>query len=84
MWENPSPGSTFYCRPIKFIFCKDSNELVRDEKNTVSFQINNLVNFKSNVNSHEIEIQFEIKLTMLNGKIYNTLAENSASSRWYI
>lgn len=32
IWENPTPSSTMYCRPIKFMFKKESPSLVKDEQ----------------------------------------------------
>lgn len=43
LWKNPNPSSVLYCRPIKFIFVKESPTLVASEKNYMDIQINNLV-----------------------------------------
>lgn len=32
IWKNETPSSSLYCRPIKFIFCKESPLLVKNEK----------------------------------------------------
>ncbi|RVE50430.1 hypothetical protein evm_004967 [Chilo suppressalis] len=32
IWDNPKPSSTFYCRPIKFQFAKETTDLVKQEQ----------------------------------------------------
>lgn len=38
-WENPHPSSTRYCRPIKFLFAKETKNLTKQEINKMKEEI---------------------------------------------
>ena len=84
IWENPRPASTHYCRPIKFIFSKENKNLIKYEEAEIQGQISNLETYVIFINGHEIEINFSILFTMLDGSVCNTLTETNASSRCFI
>lgn len=42
VWENPHPSSTKYCRPIKFEFVKENDELIKREYAKIQNEINYL------------------------------------------
>lgn len=42
VWENPTPNSRIYCRPIKLMYKKESIQLVKDEVEQMETQIRNL------------------------------------------
>ncbi|GBM68083.1 hypothetical protein AVEN_66748-1 [Araneus ventricosus] len=42
IWKNPVPSSTKYCRPIKFIFAKESTDLITTEVEKIKHQIKEL------------------------------------------
>lgn len=46
VWQNPTPSSTRYCRPLKIEFIKESSEVSIAEKNRVTEEIGNLKNLK--------------------------------------
>lgn len=70
IWENPQPSSTKFCRPIKFEFIKESDEIIRREKGYIENKINNL--FPSYLNG-DIVVRHELLLTMIDGKASSML-----------
>lgn len=75
VWENPQPSSTKFCRPIKFEFIKESDEIIRREKGYIENKINNL--FPSHLNG-DIVVRHELLLTMIDGKACSSIAESSS------
>lgn len=71
IWQNPRPSSTMYCRPIKFIFSKESTELTISETNKVLEEINHLVPKVYEINGKEVFVKHEMLLTMIDGKECN-------------
>lgn len=75
LWQNPAPSSTNYCRPIGFIFAKETNELIKKESASLEEEIRNLV--------PTIVDNFDIKhvlyMTMIDGKI-STVVSNTSSA----
>lgn len=52
-WENPHPSSTRYCRPIKFLFIKETQSTSRREINAVQEEIEALEPFKYVINGNK-------------------------------
>lgn len=80
LWENLSPSSKDTCRPIKFIFAKETPELVCREVDDIKDQIAALlptVIRGSNV-SHKL------LMTMVDQKVINHLTGNKGLSSCYI
>lgn len=76
LWENPNPSSTSYCRPVKFEFIKESNELVKREEECMNDEISALV-----PTEHKgIKIFHELHMTMINGKIVTIVSDTPSSS----
>lgn len=84
IWQNPRPSSTMYCRPIKFIFSKESTDLTIRETNKVSEEINQLVPTACEVNGREVTVEHEMLLTMIDGKVCNALTDTLSSLRCYL
>lgn len=83
-WQNPRPSSTTYCRPMKFIFSKESTDLTVCETNVVLEEINGLQPTKSSVIGTEVSVKHELLFTMIDGKVCNALTETSSSQKCYI
>ena len=74
------PTSTRFCRAIKFIFSKETPELTVGETRKINEQINNLRNF-----SYEGKIIcFRLILTMVDGKVCQTLTNTKSTQSCYI
>uniref|UniRef100_A0A1Y1LT63 Uncharacterized protein n=1 Tax=Photinus pyralis TaxID=7054 RepID=A0A1Y1LT63_PHOPY len=76
IWENPKPSSTHYCRPIKFKFCKETAEYIKQEEAALNQEIENLIPTKWNA----IEISHELHMTMIDGKVATIITDTSAAS----
>lgn len=42
IWSNKRPSSTLYCRPVKFLFKQETEELIRQEDKEMKDAIDNL------------------------------------------
>lgn len=80
VWQNPSPSSPFYCRPIKLKFIKESPELVRQEISEIQEAIVNL--FPTEVDN--IKVHHKLILTMVDGKVCQALTNTPSASSCYI
>lgn len=78
LWENPCPSSTQYCRPIKFIYEKETSEVTRNEIEKLENEIIGLKSLDLNINNHTINISYKMLMTMVDGKIINTLTKSSS------
>lgn len=69
IWQNPRPSSTRFCRPIKFMFKKETKENTLIEVADVEKQIENLT--ATNVTDGDMELQINHKLifSMVDGKV---------------
>lgn len=44
IWQNPLPSSTKFCRPIKFMYKKETAESTKEEVKDIEELVNNLCN----------------------------------------
>ncbi|KAL0853167.1 hypothetical protein ABMA27_012926 [Loxostege sticticalis] len=75
IWNNPNPSSTFYCRPIKFQFAKETTEFVKQEQSAMEEEIRNL----TISNCGNFEVTHELHMTMIDGKV-TTIITNTPSA----
>ncbi|CAH2088755.1 unnamed protein product [Euphydryas editha] len=75
LWENPTPSSTNYCRPIGFKFSKETNDLIQEENASINEEICNLVP----TIVENLEIHHDLYMTMIDGKI-STVVSNTSSA----
>lgn len=83
-WKNPSPSSTMYCRPIKFIFSKESDILTQTETAAIQEQIQTLLATKYVIDNVEISVNHKLLLTMVDGKVCNALTGTRSTQTCYI
>jgi len=82
VWINPRPSSTLYCRPIKFIFQKETAELVRHEESMMSNTIGQLQTSEIELdNGRKCRVNFEMLFTMLDGSVSNILSNTNSTSK---
>ncbi|CAG4934584.1 unnamed protein product [Colias eurytheme] len=74
-WENDRPSSTFYCRPIRFKFMKESEQAVLLEKTDIDNEIEALEPFQL----QEVTVKHQLMMTMIDGKITSYISETSAA-----
>lgn len=84
LWQNPRPSSTRFCRPIRLQFIKESVSSTREEQKYIQNQIDSLSPFHTVVNGKNIEINYKLVFTMIDGKVKNAVTETDSSMRCYI
>lgn len=88
VWENPRPSSTRLCRPIKFLYIKETAMLIRQEVDVIRLEISNLKGFDVIIDSADkdsiINCKFRMYLTMLDGKAINSLTNTNSSQTCYL
>ncbi|KAF2891826.1 hypothetical protein ILUMI_14347 [Ignelater luminosus] len=80
LWENPRPSSTRFCRPIKFMYMKETTESIRKEVVKVRDEVAKLNPYEIHINDKLVPINFVLHLTMVDGKVINALTESSSQS----
>jgi hypothetical protein len=69
IWENPSPASPRFVRPLQLQFSKETKELVLDTKAKFQQQIKELQAIKTTIsNDVQVSIKSYFHLTMIDGK----------------
>lgn len=84
VWQNPVPSSPRYCRPIKIEFLKETANATKAEIQYIQDQIKNLVPFSDMVKGKCIKVNYNLALTMVDGKVCNAVADNAATQRCYL
>lgn len=80
LWQNPTPSSTKYCRPIKIIFHKETVDFTREEVSKIKSQIEELKPIYFEIEDSLYSIHSRLILTMIDGKICSTLANKSGQN----
>jgi hypothetical protein len=76
VWQNSRPSSTWYCRPIKFDFVKETEALIQLEVAAIKVEISNLNKFECKVADSTVFVRFDMNFTMIDGKVCNAVSEN--------
>lgn len=84
IWQNPRPSSPRFCRIIKFIYKKETDELIRNECGNIEKQIEELVPTQITFGNVNISLTHKLILTMIDGKVCNTLSENKSTQKCFI
>ena len=81
VWENPTPSSTRYCRPIRLQFLKETADSICEEKNVVEKQIESLIPFQTTFDELNVQIKYHLTFTMIDGKVKNAITETTSAMR---
>ena len=78
LWRNPIPSSPIFCRPIRLQYQKETPELIKTEHKYITDQISDITTDIINVQvndslSVDIEMEYNLRLTMVDGKAINAL-----------
>ena len=74
IWANPRPNSTLFCRPISFIFEKESKELTTATYVQLQKEVESLTpSIIQLTNDVTISVRHEIALTMIDGKVHSAI-----------
>jgi hypothetical protein len=76
LWENKCPNSTFFCRPLFFMFMAETKANVMNEMTRIESEINNLNKTVLNGKS----VSHTLHLTMIDGKITSILSGTATQS----
>jgi hypothetical protein len=74
LWKNSRPSSTKYCRPMKFLYLKETLKDIQVEVQKVQSEISNLTPFTC----EELRIDFQMLMSMVDGKVINALTSSSS------
>ncbi|PZC78080.1 hypothetical protein B5X24_HaOG202615 [Helicoverpa armigera] len=80
LWQNPTPSSPRYCRPIRIRFIKETTDVTNEEIDYIKSQITALT--KSEVNG--FSIKHKMLFTMIDGKVCNAATHTKSTMRCYI
>ena len=86
MWRNPKSSSTSYCRPLRFIYRKESKEVVLAEYESILASNKNIALSIVSVlledgTMKEVEVQHIVNLTIIDGKIQTIISTATNSYR---
>lgn len=84
IWKNTAPSSTRYCRPIKFVFAKETREFIRDEVSKIELQISAIIPTTVAIGEKDFNVKPTLVLCMIDGKVCSALSEYSSSQVCYI
>ena len=79
IWSNPKPSSTRTCRPIKFMYRKETPDLVRSEAKEIEDEIKELNPTVVHFNKLRFEVNHDLILSMIDGKVSQALTHTSSS-----
>ncbi|GBO14644.1 hypothetical protein AVEN_207351-1 [Araneus ventricosus] len=83
IWKNPVPSSIKYCRPIKFIFAKESTDLITAEVEKIKHQIKELEPTKIFFDL-EISVTPTLIICIVDGKVCNAVSSCSSTQTCYL
>lgn len=84
LWSNTKPSSTQYCRPLKLEFVKETDETSLKEKSHYETQIQQLKPLERVINARKILVEYELAMTMIDGKVCNAVTGTKSSLRCYL
>lgn len=83
IWQNPTPSSPRYCRPIRIRFVKESVDVINDEVNYMQTKIENLIETKIERNI-TISVKHTLLFTMIDSKVCNATTSTRSTMKCYI
>ena len=85
-WQNKTPSSTYFCRPVKLSFTKETSVLIKEEEQKMANLINNLESTVISLQNDEgaVTVCFEMCFTMVDGSVCSTLSGVSSNQTCYI
>ncbi|XP_043471258.1 uncharacterized protein LOC122504283 [Leptopilina heterotoma] len=84
IWKNPRPSSPRYCRPIRIEFLKETPESTKAVVENISEQERNLTPLQIIIDAKEINVDYKLALTMVDGKVCNSLTSTSSAQKCYL
>lgn len=84
IWQNPTPSSPRYCRPMRTRFVHETKDISNEEIDYYNEQINNLEETKIARNTGDVSIKHRMLFTMVDGKVCNAATNTNSTMRCYI
>lgn len=78
LWNNRTPQSNRFCRPVKIKYVKESHEVILKQKENIENQIQSLEIFEELVEECNVKIHFSLLLTLIDGKILNIITNTKS------
>lgn len=83
IWQNPTPSSPRYCRPIRIKFVKENTDITREEISYIKSKISNLKEIRIEKDKIKI-IKHSMALTMIDTKVCNAAKNTTSTMKCYI
>lgn len=80
LWQNPTPSSSRYLRPIRIRFVKETTDITNEEIDYIKSQIAVL----SSTEIGDISIKHKMLFTMVDGKVCNAATHTKSTMRCYL
>lgn len=80
IWQNPTPSSPRYCRPIRIRYVKETSDITREEIYYVEDKIKALEPTKL----PNASVKHSMMLTMVDGKVCNAVTDTKSTFKCYI
>ncbi|CAH1183647.1 unnamed protein product [Ceutorhynchus assimilis] len=84
IWQNPTPSSPRYCRPIRIRFVKESVNTTKEEISYVEEATNLLEPTRVTLFYADFSVRHKMMLTMIDGKICNAATDITSTMKCYI
>jgi len=69
LWKNPRPSSTRFCRPIKYMFKKETAQTTLEELKIIEDQIKIIVPTTIKIDENNLNVKHTLVFTMIDGKV---------------
>jgi len=79
LWNNRTPQSIRFCRPLHLKYAKETKELVLQEKYNINQEILELQDLELHLGDNLLRIKYKLFMTLIDGKILNILTGNKCS-----
>ena len=84
VWQNPTPSSFRFCRPIRFRYIKETTDITKEEISYVQDQIKSLKASEVEISGVKFSFSHCLKMTMVDGKVCNAATDNKSTSKCYV
>lgn len=84
VWQNPTPSSPRYCRPIRIRFLKETVDITQEEIEYVENAINALQKTTFLLEEKSYSVKHTMMLTMVDAKVCNAATQTTSTMRCYI
>lgn len=84
IWQNPTPSSSRYCRPIRIRFVHETTDITNEEVQYVENKITSLQRTGVQTPSGLALVEHKLLFTMIDGKVCNAVTGTKYTQRCYI